>query len=220
MRKSKVFSINEIDKVFYIKYKDVIFKVLLDEEDFHILKKYNWNYRCGYVSRNRNKQDEIGGSWIHLHREVFKNSGIAIPDGMIVDHINRNKMDNRRCNLRIVSQSENALNVSQECLEKRAISARKATEISASLPRTEKQTYASSAAAKKINSSGKNIHIGKDNCMSKKIINIETKKTFDSIKEASIFYNKNYSTLKSQINGNNVNKTSLMYYSEFLKRKA
>jgi len=47
----------------------------------------------------------VGVGCQRLHRLLC-----VVPKGMVVDHINRNKMDNRRINLRIVGQSENTLN--------------------------------------------------------------------------------------------------------------
>ena len=45
-----------------------------------------------------------------LHRLAFQYMGIEIPEGMQVDHINGNRSDNRWCNLRIVTASENSCN--------------------------------------------------------------------------------------------------------------
>ncbi|HNR54209.1 MAG TPA: HNH endonuclease [Flavobacteriales bacterium] len=37
-------------------------------------------------------------------------SGIDVPDGMVIDHINRNPWDNRLCNLRVLSHVQNIQN--------------------------------------------------------------------------------------------------------------
>ncbi|MCK4817243.1 HNH endonuclease [bacterium] len=42
-----------------------------------------------------------------MHRMIL---GLKIGDGKITDHINRNGLNNRRCNLRIVSSSESNRN--------------------------------------------------------------------------------------------------------------
>ena len=42
---------------------------------------------------------------IYLHRAILKP-----PKEMVVDHINRNPLDNRRCNLRIVTYQQNSFN--------------------------------------------------------------------------------------------------------------
>lgn len=46
---------------------------------------------------------------MRMHRLI-----IGAPDGMIVDHINHNRLDNRRQNLRIVTPSENMRNLTDQ----------------------------------------------------------------------------------------------------------
>ena len=57
-------------------------------------------YACGYVKfRGR-------GTMLFLHREIM-----YPPKGLVVDHINGNPLDNRRLNLRVVTQRENRINL-------------------------------------------------------------------------------------------------------------
>ena len=53
---------------------------------------------------------QIDGKAIALHRIVWAMHYGSWPDGMI-DHINRNPEDNRICNLRTASKSQNAANI-------------------------------------------------------------------------------------------------------------
>lgn len=47
---------------------------------------------------------------IRLHVLLYKTFVGEIPDKMVIDHINRNKLDNRLENLRLVNYSKNLLN--------------------------------------------------------------------------------------------------------------
>lgn len=54
-----------------------------------------------------------GGKCMQSHRLAFKLMGETIPKGYVVDHINRDKTDNRWCNLRAVPKQVNTHNRSQ-----------------------------------------------------------------------------------------------------------
>lgn len=78
-------------------------KVKVDRRDFKRLSQHKWYLsNKGYAVRNR-KANETGQ--LRMHRDVM-----AAKDGDIVDHINRDKLDNRRSNLRFVSHGENRRN--------------------------------------------------------------------------------------------------------------
>lgn len=70
----------------------------VDNEDFEKLKDINWYFsKTGYADNRK-----LG----KLHRYVMK-----VSDNMFIDHINGDKLDNRRSNLRICSVQENNCNV-------------------------------------------------------------------------------------------------------------
>lgn len=79
---------------------------IVDEEDYSFLMQWKWCYskagKCGtygYATRRLNK------SKIKMHRVILNT-----PQGMDVDHINHNELDNRRCNLRNCTRKENSHN--------------------------------------------------------------------------------------------------------------
>jgi hypothetical protein len=78
-------------------------EILLDPEDAH-LWPLPWYINGGYIRRTYYDQD---GSHRHefLHRAV-----LSVPVGHVIDHINGNTLDNRRCNLRVCTPGENAKN--------------------------------------------------------------------------------------------------------------
>ena len=70
-----------------------------DLEDYDLIKNYCWCItNSGYVSTY------IKGKQFLLHRFIIGK------DEEIIDHINHNKVDNRKINLRIVTNSQNGMN--------------------------------------------------------------------------------------------------------------
>lgn len=94
--------------------KKIFFKkegfTIVDDEDFERLSKYTWFVNDGYVKRSVYiGMDEKGRSktkTILLHREIMNVRSSSV----CVDHINMDKLDNRKENLRIANKSENGCN--------------------------------------------------------------------------------------------------------------
>ena len=81
---------------------DTIYEVKVDDEDFKYFNQFKWHYYGCYVFREHN------GKTIYMHREIIK-----CPINHKVDHVNRNRLDNRKSNLRICSQKNNCRNKSK-----------------------------------------------------------------------------------------------------------
>lgn len=71
---------------------------IVDSEDFEYLNQWKWHYAHGYA-----RTSELRKSY--MHRLVNKT-----PKGFLTDHINRNKLDNRKCNLRTGNKGLNSIN--------------------------------------------------------------------------------------------------------------
>ena len=84
--------------------------VSVDDEDFETLNKYIWhtswdkNVKNYYVKRHFLKKENKKGTTT-IHRVILN-----APKGMCVDHINGNTLDNRRSNLRLVTNKQNSWN--------------------------------------------------------------------------------------------------------------
>lgn len=82
-------------------------EVLYDSEDQHIIDSYSWRVvKCRNTFYVRTSGMKVGGKWVSysLHRLVMNS-----PKG-IVDHKNRNGLDNRKSNLRSCANSQNQIN--------------------------------------------------------------------------------------------------------------
>jgi hypothetical protein len=76
----------------------------IDDEDFEILSKYSWSLsNKGYAYRT----DAGKGRHIFMHRDLIPCKDYPEEE---IDHINRNKLDNRKSNLRICTKSQNLMN--------------------------------------------------------------------------------------------------------------
>jgi len=72
----------------------------VDAADYEWLSQWPWHaHSGGYAGRIEN------GKCILMHRQIMQP-----PKGMIVDHVNRNHLDNTRTNLRLSTRAENARN--------------------------------------------------------------------------------------------------------------
>lgn len=76
--------------------------VLIDDDLADTLAPYCWRVVKGYAVRSGAHRNVAK---ISMHRQV-----IGAVSGQIVDHINGCRLDNRRCNLRICTATENSLN--------------------------------------------------------------------------------------------------------------
>lgn len=83
-------------------------ETIVSDEDYEFLSQWKWCYgKRGYATRTNkrtNKHDSI-------HRLVMERLiGRELASNEICDHINRNRLDNRRDNLRLVTLTENNAN--------------------------------------------------------------------------------------------------------------
>lgn len=77
---------------------------LVDQDDLTKLAKYNWYENDqGYCYTKY----YLNGKQKHLRMHRFI---MNTPDGEDTDHINRNRLDNRKANLRVVDRTQNNYN--------------------------------------------------------------------------------------------------------------
>lgn len=85
-------------------------KTIIDDCDAD-LAEYRWFCsHQGYTVRSYHVSKH-NKPIIFLHSVIMERKlGHSVPDGYYVDHVNRNKLDNRRDNLRLASKGQNAIN--------------------------------------------------------------------------------------------------------------
>ncbi len=84
---------------------------LVDFDDADLAEQHWCDTGNGYAGRTTMHNRKTVITW--MHRVVLERKlGRPIKEGLAADHINRNKLDNRRSNLREATLSQNSLNAS------------------------------------------------------------------------------------------------------------
>ncbi len=113
---------NQFERNEYILYEDYaeiclynmhgceVARAIIDIEDVEKCKEYKWRHERTYVVTSHKRKN------IYLHRFLKQPS-----DFKVVDHIDRNPLNNRKSNLRICSLQANMLNKSKNSRNKSGV---------------------------------------------------------------------------------------------------
>ena len=86
------------------------FETVVDDDLYLELNKYRW-YAAGTEGRPARRLKDDARRMIFLYHQVLSVWPWELrADGLCVDHINHDPLDNRKCNLRIVTFAENNKN--------------------------------------------------------------------------------------------------------------
>lgn len=93
------YEIKGSETIIYIISKGEVFECVIDTEDLEKVKPYTWNKGNKMYVVHKNKETH------YMHRLITD-----CPKGMFVDHVDRNPLNNKKENLRIVTNQQNSQN--------------------------------------------------------------------------------------------------------------
>jgi len=96
---------NEGNAIIPVKKKDETLYAIVDAEVWYDLKKYSWS-----ISGNVYVNAWINGKSTRLHHYITGENGSTMKENEVIDHINTNTLDNRKCNLRKCTRQQNSQN--------------------------------------------------------------------------------------------------------------
>ena len=104
-----------MENIAYIELTNTTKKAIVDEDDYLFINQWAWRINdAGYAIRSLTIE---GKQYIRrMHRIVAD-----CPESILIDHINGDKLDNRRSNLRIATSRQNSLNRSKNRLRARDV---------------------------------------------------------------------------------------------------
>jgi hypothetical protein len=86
-------------------------RAIVDDEDYEWLSHFKWHVSNNYAVRHNSELYKATGKrrLLPMHRVLLNP-----PANMYVDHINGDKLDNRKSNLRVCTKRQNNINVNRK----------------------------------------------------------------------------------------------------------
>ena len=107
------FKILDSHTVVFLQKKGIVYEMLIDTEDIKLIDERIKN-TIQIVNSGHKTIVKYAASFYHQnnkkHRILIHRAIMNAPKNLVVDHINRNTLDNRKSNLRLVTPAENCQN--------------------------------------------------------------------------------------------------------------